>query len=161
MEGNTLTPTKRCSNCGEHKPVTEFYKNKARVDGYQNWCRKCSRLATAKSKQKNPTLSIFQNKRAGAKARNIEFSLGFSDVHFPEYCPALGFKLNYERCVVGRTSASFDSPSFDRIDPTKGYVKGNVIVVSNLANQIKTNATVDQLKKVAAFYDQLVPQIGG
>lgn len=42
----------------------------------------------------------------------------------------------------------------DKIDPSRGYVKGNVIVVSGLANRIKTNATLEQIKKVYDFYSE-------
>ena len=34
--------TKKCSNCGEVKPLTEFYKNKGMKDGYQYECKKCN-----------------------------------------------------------------------------------------------------------------------
>jgi len=32
---------KRCYKCGKVKPVTEFYKNASRPDGYQQQCKKC------------------------------------------------------------------------------------------------------------------------
>jgi hypothetical protein len=48
-----------------------------------------------------------------------------------------------------------DSPSVDRIDPNGGYVKGNVVVVSYRANLIKTNASVDELCKIADYYRKL------
>ena len=46
--------------------------------------------------------------------------------------------------------------SIDRIDPKKGYVKDNIIVVSMRDNRIKTNATVDEIRKVADFYEKLL-----
>lgn len=70
-------------------------------------------------------------------------------------CPVLGIRLNYDRYVAEKKSGPLpDSPSFDRVDPTKGYVKGNVIVVSLQANRIKSNATIDELCKVASFYSK-------
>ena len=32
---------KFCSKCGKDKPLSEFHKNKALRDGYNNWCKKC------------------------------------------------------------------------------------------------------------------------
>lgn len=37
-------------------------------------------------------------------------------------------------------------PSLDKIIPKLGYVKGNVWVVSNKANRIKSNATIEELE---------------
>ena len=48
------------------------------------------------------------------------------------------------------------TPSIDRIDPKKGYVKDNIIVVSMRANRIKSDATVDEIWKVADFYEKLL-----
>jgi hypothetical protein len=34
---------KYCQECGEIKPITEFYENKRMKDGYFNICKECSR----------------------------------------------------------------------------------------------------------------------
>jgi hypothetical protein len=31
-------PTKRCSRCGEWKPLTAFHRNRTKPDGLQNRC---------------------------------------------------------------------------------------------------------------------------
>jgi len=66
-------------------------------------------------------------------------------------CPALGmpFKVGYKDGIS-------NSPSLDRIEPSKGYIKGNVIWVSMLANMIKTSATPEQIIRVGEFYRQLI-----
>lgn len=33
--------TKRCCDCGETKPRSAYYKNKAKSDGLQTWCKSC------------------------------------------------------------------------------------------------------------------------
>jgi len=42
-------------------------------------------------------------------------------------------------------------PSVDRIDPTKGYIKGNVEVISWRANHLKNNATVEELEAIVNY----------
>jgi hypothetical protein len=34
---------KKCTKCGEIKPITEFYKNPGNLDGYHGWCKECHR----------------------------------------------------------------------------------------------------------------------
>ena len=42
---------------------------------------------------------------------------------------------------------TFNSPSIDRIDSTKGYVKGNVKIISLRANMMKNVANLQELQK--------------
>ena len=42
MEGHTLNH-KRCSLCKEHKPTTDFHKNKTSSDGLQSMCKPCKK----------------------------------------------------------------------------------------------------------------------
>jgi guanyl-specific ribonuclease Sa len=60
-------------------------------------------------------------------------------------CPVLGVKM---KIAEGFGSGIKESPSLDRVIPEKGYVRGNVIWISLLANQIKTSATPDEIEKV-------------
>lgn len=47
------------------------------------------------------------------------------------------------------------APSLDRIVPEKGYVEGNVIVVCNIVNRVKSDSTIKILEKVFKFYKKL------
>ncbi len=58
----------------------------------------------------------------------------------PKFCPVFGFEL-----VHGGLGFRDNSPSIDRIDPKLGYIRGNIQIISNLANAMKRNATPEQL----------------
>ena len=47
------------------------------------------------------------------------------------------------------------APSIDRIDNTRGYVKDNIIIVSRRANILKKDATINELIKLANYYEHL------
>ena len=79
--------------------------------------------------------------KSRAKAKGIPFDLKVEDIVIPEFCPLLGIKLNTKPDKVNRWS----SPSIDRLIPTKGYIKGNILVCSMRANTIKNNASLDEL----------------
>ena len=81
-----------------------------------------------------------------AKAKNLEFNLELNDLVIPKKCPVLGITL-----IWGR-DARDHNPSLDRIDNLKGYTKDNIVIVSQRVNRIKTDATIDELAKVAHFY---------
>ena len=51
--------------------------------------------------------------------------------------------------VAGEKGNYEYTPSLDRIDPTKGYIKGNVWVITKRANTMKNSATREELLKFA------------
>lgn len=69
----------------------------------------------------------------------------------PTRCPVLGIPLSHG---TGRNGSHAGSPTLDRLVPAFGYVPGNVLVVSSLANSIKSDGTPDQIRRVADFYAQ-------
>ena len=100
---------------------------------------------------------ILTHARSRAKKSGMEFNITIEDIPLPEFCPVLGIKLERvrnQRAVIGGTS-----PSVDRIDNTKGYVKGNVQVISMRANQIKRDMTLDEAKKVYEYMKENWPSL--
>lgn len=89
---------------------------------------------------------LLRGAKQRAKDKDLEFNITIDDFNLPLDCPLLGIPL---RSHIGKTTENdFDSPSLDRIDPSKGYVKGNVWVISKRANRIKSDATVDELESI-------------
>ena len=98
-----------------------------------------------RTKIKSKEYLIWYRSKENAKIGNKEFNIELEDIIIPEHCPYFGFKL--ETDVKKYTSPTYFS--IDRIDSSKGYVKGNVQVISRLANQMKSCATEDELIRFA------------
>ena len=88
----------------------------------------------------------YRGKKANAKRLGIEFSVPFSAIDFPTHCPILGIELDY--FAEGRQE---NSVSFDRLDFSKGYVEGNVVVLSWRANRIKNDGTEKEHRLIADY----------
>lgn len=87
-------------------------------------------------------LKMWRSAKYRAAAKNIPFNITVEDIIIPEYCPILNIKLDRS---IGKSKNDSCTPSLDRIIPEKGYVKGNVQVISMLANTMKNHATKEQL----------------
>lgn len=95
----------------------------------------------------DPAQSILRNARLRAKRMGLEFNLTIGDIVVPETCPVLGIPL-----VIGnRKGWSTTSPTLDRIDNSKGYIKGNICVISWRANSLKSDATLAEAERVVAY----------
>lgn len=107
-----------------------------------------------RSKIKNPEAWLLKNCKARAKQKGMEFNLELSDIVIPEVCPIMKQPLKY----IPEGYSDY-SPSVDRIDSNLGYIKGNVWVISSIANRMKWNATKEQLISFASGVLSL--EIGG
>ncbi len=141
---------KVCPNCGD--PVLGMR---------QFWCSDTCGQAGRRRRHYQDNPEYYKNKRirensdvprrilARVKSRArkccIPFDLDLSDINVPDTCPVLGIKI---QVIPGCGRNPRHSPSLDRIDPTKGYTKGNVRVISNRANLLKSNATIEELELI-------------
>lgn len=80
--------------------------------------------------------------RYRAKRKGIAFDLEVSDVVIPKLCPVLKIPLVRNSSKGGPRASS---PSLDRIDNDKGYIKGNVQIISHKANTMKHCANNNEL----------------
>ena len=83
-----------------------------------------------------------------------EFTITMDDVIWNDVCPILGIKIDWFA-----TKRSENSPSLDRIDPSKGYIPGNVQLISWRANRIKNDGTAQEHRQIADYMTSLSLQV--
>lgn len=119
---------------------------------FAKWGKKWEDLEWRKSYIFQSMRSKFRQKKANAISAGTPWSISFGSLEFPTHCPVLNIPLNYfseQRCE--------NSPSFDRINPSLGYVEGNVAVISWRANRIKNDGSSEEHRLIAEWLDSFVP----
>jgi 5'(3')-deoxyribonucleotidase len=96
-----------------------------------------------------PRRMMWSKAKRRAADKGLPFSIKPEDIIIPTHCPVLGIPLEFK---IGQGPGEH-SPSLDRIDRDKGYVPGNIAVISMKANRIKNDATVNELKSVLAWLE--------
>ena len=95
---------------------------------------------------------LYNNAKRRAKTSGLAFNIGIEDIHIPDYCPILGIKIYKQWGLTEQTHiARSNNPSLDRIDSSKGYIKGNVEVISYRANTLKKNGSSLEHQKIADY----------
>mgnify|MGYP003705809219 FL=1 len=157
------TFTITCATCGELHTHTVKRNQKESTRKYcSSNCRYNSYYSNNKDKEKlrregyannNFERKILSRVKHRAKANNIPFNLEPNDIEVPTHCPVLGVLL--ERSKEGARGYHPNAVSLDKIDPAKGYIKGNVRVISARANLLKNDATLEELEAVLADFRRL------
>jgi len=92
---------------------------------------------------------LLHNAKRRAKERELDFNLDLNDIVIPTKCPILNIPL-----VKAGTQLTGNSPSIDRIDSSKGYIKGNIHIISHRANTIKNNGTAEEHMAIAKYIQE-------
>lgn len=117
-------------------------------------------MVRAERKNRERISPQYRKSRLVARARQrgrkagLEATITAADLDWPTHCPVLGIELEYP---VGKDSERVcmpNYPSLDRWDNSKGYVPGNVFVISQRANALKSDATAEELMLVARYAAQ-------
>lgn len=164
MKGRIATPeTLHCPVCNRDLPYYKFTIARKSHTGRMWCCTECwannpgisqnnyrkqydstfrDLIYTQKreSRLRNFIHAMWKAAKSRAEKRGIEFNIEESDIIIPEKCPLLNVPL-----VFGTKENYNYSPSLDRIDNTRGYIKGNVWVISKQANTMKSSATLQEL----------------
>ncbi len=100
----------------------------------------------AQQRRRHPEKHMIIRARQRARELGVPFDLRAEDIVVPDCCPALGIPL-----AINPGKPAYCSPTLDRLIPSLGYVRGNVVVISHRANTIKTDATLEELQLVAEY----------
>ena len=169
-------PTKRCLSCEEVKGRDDFWRDPRKKSGLHSECKACARMRNAQWQQNNwkkltaagkersnkkrlrdPRKAVFKSVRDRARARGMEFNLEINNFEIPLLCPILGIPLKSNMGANRGQGLKIKdaSPSVDRIDNSRGYTKDNIVIVSYRANRIKSDATIEELRRIVEFYDRI------
>jgi len=94
-------------------------------------------------KRADPRRFLLNKAKERAKKKKLAFSITVEDLCVVEKCPVLGIAIRYD---LERVSSN--SPTIDRIDNSRGYISGNVQIISFRANSLKSDATIEELQLV-------------
>lgn len=100
-----------------------------------------------------PEEHLFLQAKSRAKKFGIPFTITQADIEWVTHCPVFGMELNYRKNEGSKEGWSIrqHSATLDRRDNAKGYVPGNVFVISHHANRLKGDATIEQLEAILRY----------
>lgn len=105
---------------------------------------------------KNPKKYMLSRARGRAKQEGIPFEITVDDFEIPEFCPIFpSLRLEFGK---GRASRPDNTPTLDKIVPSKGYVRGNVAVISMRANRLKSDSSVEDLQAILEWMQKVIPK---
>lgn len=162
--GSTVA-SRECSGCKTLQPLSAFYKDKASQGGYRRICKTCYKTREQERKQRVPSAeratsfkkwrrdnrasALVSMARYRAKQKGLPFTLTDEDTARLQWvidlgrCQVTGIPFNLDD---GKT---WDSPSLDRIDSTRGYTPENTRVVLYCVNVMANLWGEEKILKIA------------
>lgn len=152
---------KMCHRCHQVKPRTdEFFtvacrKNHPRRDRHKGYCKECDKkrrrlqkLALKKDPERH-LRRLIASLRSRAKTQSLPFNLTGDDLVMQYHqqngnCYWTGRKFDLTSEYHDRSRPANYSMSVDKLTPSMGYVKGNVVLCLWKVNQLKNNLTAEE-----------------
>ena len=154
-----LREFKLCNKCNKELSFNKFRERKD--TGWKDinnkfrysYCRECEKKRFKEAYKKDPIPQMLSNSKIRAKAKKLPHNITSDDIRevWPKdnICPVL--KKPFEMGFKSEKTKSM-APSLDKIIPSKGYTKGNIVVISDIVNRLKSDASLEDLKKIINFY---------
>ena len=150
--------SKKCGCCQQELDESCFHYDAQTITNLSCYCRNCMSIKAKKDYNKRKQDHNFKVRytlnasKARARKRDLEHTLTLEELNslFPQdmVCPVFGFTMQWG-------NPKWSSPSLDRIDSTKGYTLDNCQIISNKANKLKNDATLQELKDLVNYLEDL------
>ena len=119
-------------------------------------CPECRSDWRIHYRRKHYVRYLLEQTRLRARRLSIPFDLVDADIVIPDRCPVLGMPL-----VIGTRGDTEASPSLDRFIPRLGYVRGNIAVISNRANRLKSDGSLAEHDALVRWMQSVKSTQGG
>ena len=135
-------------------PYSDPIKQKeASSKRWKSWAQRNPEKANSRMKEwrhRNPKYMLNVSAKRRSIRDGIEYSITVEDIpDIPTICPIAQIPI-FPR-DDGNKGPCDNSPTLDRIDPEKGYVPGNLRIISHKANRWKSNMTIKDVEVLLAY----------
>jgi hypothetical protein len=160
----------KCARCGEVVRNVDFPWVRGRADGRRlSICRACRASDARRSIGENP-FSYFnererrmQNGERGGRPSRQGIAYALPEGYLVGLWVYQGGNCFYtgEPMSIGLGVGRVPSrASIDRVDPTKGYIVGNVVLCRTRINSIKSDVTIEELQEwMPSWHQQVVSRL--
>ena len=159
--------THLCLMCNVEKDEEEFHRDSQRKSGRRPYCKPCinekrrgyrspnanvnnrkwKTTTRAEKYKRNPRKYLWDTAKVRAKKNGTPFTITVDDIPNTKICP-----ITYRYMNVLENDSE-DGMSLDRIDNTKGYVPGNVWIISRKANRLKSDGDIKMFKRILEYME--------
>lgn len=101
------------------------------------------------NRYKNYPAYSFMNIKRRAKDYGVECSITASDLNYPKNCECCGSEMEIGTKPNGYPTKN--SPSVDRIDPSKGYTQENIGFLCYRCNVLKKDGSIEEFEKIISY----------
>jgi ribosomal protein L28 len=136
VDKRNANPVRRAKHLAQQNQFYQIHKEERSIQGREKH-------------RADPRLELLAKAKDRAKKLGRECDIELTDIILVDNCPLTGRKLE-----IGTRKSHSNSPTLDRIDNTRGYVKGNVAVVSHVANSAKKNLLLEELVMMGKWAEQ-------
>lgn len=124
--------------------------NKAKIKKYEReyLIKNRDKINSQKRKtyRRDVRQTMFNLAKGRAKRLGIIFKIKVEDIKIPKICPILKIPL-----IQNIGKAWVNSPTLDRVNNKRGYIKGNIRVICQKANRCKSDLKITQVKRLLAY----------
>lgn len=161
--GKIIDGARICTKCEVNKNLTEYYYNRNRKC-YMASCKKCNNKQARlyqknKDYQKTEKYVFYQrayeikrsSKNRGIVGHNSRKGLEVMDnlrEHLIELWDTqnkMCYYTNILMSLTGSHDGNRNAFTVDRVDSSRGYIKGNIVLCTNIANRVKQDLTLIEL----------------
>lgn len=137
--------TYKCKVCGTENPI-DFESHK------HNICRKCT---DTKRKEIGMAKRLKESSKRSFNTRHNIDDYNLTVEYIQELLNVQKYKCYYSGIDLNYDELRFQ-PTIDRIDSTKGYIEGNIVICCNIVNTMKLDMSTKEFKDmITLLYNNL------